>query len=867
MEFSLVTHTHWDREWYVPFEFYRHRLLFLIDSLIDRLHQQPEFKAYVLDGQTIVLEDYLEMRPERKNELVQLLKDGRLSAGPWYILPDEFLVSGESMIRNCLIGRQVLERLGCRSMETAYLPDMFGHSAYMPTLIKGLGLKAAVIWRGVGKAAGKTEFWWQAPNGDRVLTTHLMRGYSTSAHYGRPLDVMKEVIRDEVDDLIDKAATPYGLLMNGTDHEIFDGELVAQIPLWLEEWGHHGVSSTLDYYIERVLTAVDSISQIEGELRCPRREFVLKDILSSRVYLKLRHFDAQTFLSDYLEPLCACSRLTGTPAYLLELERSWRLVLQSQPHDTLCGCSTDRVHLDAESRLATAQENGIMSIARHLRMTASNIAESTTARDALVFNPGGFPLKTVVECYFLLDHAGYTIYDQETRIPTYIEPCEVGMEELLDRTCQPGRGSEQLAALPLLDPFIRQSSLQQLCEGRSGQWYRLLFPLDMPALGFKSVSLRKEIHSFTQGVPGYQYENPFYFFNLADDGSFEVKAKDDSVKTYYYLHFIDQADVGDGYNFAPLFGDREVNVKPFLTARQVINLNFMHEITLDGYLLLPRKVENGRRSSELIENPLSIRYRLFAFQRRIEVRISLENRSEDHRLRATFRFPERHDEVFNNSHFGLVRHPVEAQPDPEATEELVARYAMESFMGFSGENGIWMLMSRGNHEYETALCADATEVKLTLLRANGYLSRGDLSTRSGHAGPFVPTPGGQTKERLTYHLALDWVAEQEGLWPSAEAFLRTSVCLPGFRLNIPWQLFESLEGLHWMACKPAIDSDALIVRLLNPGAAREVVLRSRQFSRLSLTDMAEQNSTGVKGESPWRIAFKAGEVKTLRLEP
>jgi len=143
----LVPHTHWDREWYEPFQRFRLRLVDLMDDVVDRALAEPEFR-FTMDGQMAAVDDYLEVRPERTEAIRRLVAHGQLAIGPWRVLMDEFLCSGETMIRNLEIGLADAARLG-PSMPVGYLPDMFGHCAQMPQLLLGVGIERACVWRGV----------------------------------------------------------------------------------------------------------------------------------------------------------------------------------------------------------------------------------------------------------------------------------------------------------------------------------------------------------------------------------------------------------------------------------------------------------------------------------------------------------------------------------------------------------------------------------------------------------------------------------------------------------------------------------------------------------------------------------------------
>jgi len=216
----LVAHTHWDREWYLPFETFRFRLVGLIDRLLTTMGEDKEYRFH-LDGQVIILEDYLEIRPERRADLERLIREGRLTIGPWYVLMDEFLVSGEAIIRNLEEGRRFGAPFG-PMLQVGYLPDTFGHISQMPQLLQQFGIKYAIIWRGLNGNPDQvpTEFEWESPSGHRVKTAHLAYRYGYTSAMSLPID--HEQACDRLRELIDQSS-PYApsghvLLMNGFDH-------------------------------------------------------------------------------------------------------------------------------------------------------------------------------------------------------------------------------------------------------------------------------------------------------------------------------------------------------------------------------------------------------------------------------------------------------------------------------------------------------------------------------------------------------------------------------------------------------------------------------------------------------------------------
>src|SRR3954470_1747270 len=306
LDIHVVSHTHWDREWYLTHEQFRFRLVALVDRLLDLLDSNPDYKFFHLDGQTIVLEDYLEIRPEQEARLRRAIADGRILIGPWYVMPDEFLVSGESLVRNLLRGHRISREFGT-PMPVGYLPDLFGHVGQMPQIWRQFGLDNTILWRGFGGPAA--EYWWDGPDGSRLLMMHLPpEGYCNATRIVFDPDAMMARAKEKVD--FEKARTRTGqaLLMNGVDHV----EPHTAIPSLIEKLssisGQRAIHSTLPDYVAAVRSAVErdrpALEAIAGELRGGTDYAnLLPGVLSARVYLKQQNAHVQTLLESYAEPL------------------------------------------------------------------------------------------------------------------------------------------------------------------------------------------------------------------------------------------------------------------------------------------------------------------------------------------------------------------------------------------------------------------------------------------------------------------------------------------------------------------------------------------------------------------------------------
>src|SRR5947209_20240061 len=182
--YFVVPHTHWDREWYRPFEHFRLMLGSVVDEVLDTLETDPVFTSFTLDGQAIVLEDYVAVRPENEPRLRALIAAGRIEIGPSYVLPDEFLVGAEPLVRNLLIGRSVCRQFGGRPSSAGYLPDSFGHPLQLPQILAGFGIGTMLFSRGLGDELDDVgiAFNWTAPDGSAVRALHLLADYSNFAH-------------------------------------------------------------------------------------------------------------------------------------------------------------------------------------------------------------------------------------------------------------------------------------------------------------------------------------------------------------------------------------------------------------------------------------------------------------------------------------------------------------------------------------------------------------------------------------------------------------------------------------------------------------------------------------------------------------
>jgi alpha-mannosidase len=490
----VVSHTHWDREWYHSFQQFRARLVEMMDALLALLEKEPRFASFTLDGQAVLLEDYLEVRPEKRAEIQERVQEGRLLIGPWYTSPDGFLVSAEALIRNLMSGHRFAAEFG-RAMEVGYLPDSFGQMAQLPQILQGFGIGAAVLWRGVGDEPGQTEFRWRAPDGSTVLAVHLPEGYGNGADLPAEQEALVKRLAGVREPLAARATTDHLLLMNGGDHK-WPQENLPQVLALANEALEDAtlVQSTLPDYIAAIEEADPPLPTVEGEQRCAKYAYLLPGTLSSRMPLKQRNAALQTLLERWAEPFATWAALATTdkPANLQTCNlqpliwQAWKYLLQNQAHDSICGCNVDAVQRDMEVRFAWVEEIGGEIVRRSLQAVTGCI-DTTAPAEALtsivVFNPLSMPRSDIVTVSFQpltsLKEGEFAITDSER--------CTVPYEMLS------GKPLEVFSADASREEF---AEFMQMIEG--GEVFDLritsldLAPLEAGALGVTATLVKKE---------------------------------------------------------------------------------------------------------------------------------------------------------------------------------------------------------------------------------------------------------------------------------------------------------------------------------------------------------------------------------------
>ena len=795
MHCVLVTHTHWDREWYRTFQSFRARLVDAVDCLLDLVRDDPGYR-FVLDGQTIVLEDYVEIRPDRRAELESAIRAGRVAIGPWYVQPDSLLPQGETHVRNLLEGRRVGRAFGPVS-EVAYTPDSFGHPAQFPQLLRGFGLDGFVYWRGNGSEIERlrANWIWVAPDGTRMLACHLSHGYFSAAGLGRDPAAAVEPLRELALRLARFSDGEHVILMNGSDHRPPDPETGAVARALEDKTGWTVERGLMDAYTSRI--AREGLPEFTGELIGGRLANLLPGVWSTRSYLKRRNRQCETALLGWAEPWVALGRLCGAPDERPALRSAWRSLLPNQAHDSICGCSQDAVHRQMLSRYDAAEELGRETTERVLERLAGLATERTTAwsdePDLAVFNPSPHPRSDVVR--FALD------------------PWPGMLSGL----------SEQRGAHPLLIANLREQGytadgapvrfVPSTRDGRSWPADQRPFDLefvvrDVPAFGWRRVRLERcPERAPDETDQGREIESGSTRVAARDDGTLDVSFGD--VQFSGLLGLEDLGDRGDSYDFDPVSEGECKLVSVSCTRRR--HPSGLCELEVRRTLEVPAELDadGEHRSETRAELTVTSRARLVPGLARVDLFVRVENTARDHRLRLLFPTGAPVETFRAETTFGIATRST-TKPDAERWRHPAPDTTIQQ--GFVRAGGL-TVAAPGLPEAEVT--PDGV-IAITLLRAVGWLAKDSLRTRPQAAGPPVPTPEAQCAGALEVSLALLPHDDVRAV-KDAELGLHAVTAAPDPPLAPDTSLL-ALEPRELLlsALKPAEDGPGTILRVLNP---------------------------------------------------
>lgn len=732
-EFHVISHTHWDREWYQSFEVMRQRLVDLVDRVLEIFEEHPDY-IFHMDAQIVCLEDYLEVRPWRADDIKRHIREGRLLVGPWYVQNDFNLCSGEATVRNLLIGSSIAEEWGgCQRV--GYAPDQFGLNGQLPQIYKGFDINHSLAARGYrffekeedGTLKQKTlpmEFDWVGADGSRVNAVNLACWYNNAQRFPSDEHKALKYFRVVEECLEPVSSTPTKLLMNGVDHLEAQEDLLPIIGKIDRVLGDEAEikQSTMFHCLEKIAADFHGLEKPEyqGELRNGDTSLILQGTLSSRPYLKLLNMQCQNLLELVLEPLYAqLNQWTdGKVEYPADmLDYLWKELQKNHAHDSICGCSTDRVHQDNENRFMRVLDGAEELLRRGLNHVVNRIER-----------------KGMNEDDYILTVVNTLPYDRSEMVEAELHPLIDDQLETFVLYDEKGN----VIDFELLESAETNRCLITPCNlpgQKKVHHHRIRFHISVPAGGYRTLRIypksgSEDIGTILRPAPeGWTMQNEFMRVMVHADGKVDLLDSETGIESKDLFGLEDVADVGESYWFTPD------------TSRAGIDCSALPAVSI---------IENrGVR----IEYPFGVTMYLSVNPgcRHMDARIEVDNTSKDHRLRLLVHTDVHSDESLSSQPFDCIRRS-NMHEHPELRDDWTE--PNNGLVSVRDWNKQISIFNDGLYEYEHLDDSRGT-IALTLMRSTARIANDPMCCKDvNEPDPMWDAPENQCLRTVSYRLAI-----------------------------------------------------------------------------------------------------------------
>ena len=759
----IISHSHWDREWYMAYEQHHMRLVELMDDLLELFETDPDFNSFHLDGQTIILDDYLQVRPEKQAAIQKAIDAGKLRIGPFYILQDDFLISSESNVRNMLIAMEESRKWGTPVM-LGYFPDTFGNMGQTPQMMKQVGLEAAAFGRGVkpigfdnqvleaeNYSSQYSEMWWKGPDQSEIFGLLFANWYSNGNEIPAEKEAAIRFWDQKLADAEQYASTDHLLMMNGVDHQPVQKDISKAIRLANDLYpDYEFIHSNFTDYLKAVQEDVpQELGAVEGELTSQETDgwYTLANTASARVYLKQWNTKVQRQLENVTEPLAAMAyEVTGNYPHD-QLDYAWKTLMQNHPHDSICGCSVDSVHREMIPRFEKANEVGKYLAQEALEQLATAIDTSTFSKESypfVVFNTGGMPKTGSAEITLELERKRFAEGSPEELYQELAEqPKKHYHVETADKKQIPALISEEVVSfgydLPkdrFRVPYMKKNVTIEL-------------PIhDMPAFSWETFTLvegaSEEKQESMIDQAGRSLENQQVHLTIEENGTLTLLDKTTGQTFEELLLFEDVGDIGNEYIFKQPEGEKAILSKNQQSTVEIIKdtseiAQVKVTVTIDIPVSADDRLEKeqqmvrefrfrkAQRSKETKPLVITTLITLRAQSKKIDFTTVIDNQMKDHRLRVLFPTKLQVEQHEADSIFEVVTRPNQVSANWENPTNPQHQHA---FVQLGDEQQGLTIGNFGLNEYEIV---DGKTIAVTLLRCVGEM--GDWG--------YFPTPEAQ----------------------------------------------------------------------------------------------------------------------------
>ncbi|MEG0294445.1 alpha-mannosidase [Enterococcus sp.] len=886
----IISHSHWDREWYLPYEQHHMLLVELMDDLLELFETDPDFNSFHLDGQTILLDDYLQVRPEKRDAIQKAIDDGKLRIGPFYILQDDFLISSESNVRNMLIGMEDSKKWGT-PVKLGYFPDTFGNMGQAPQMMKKAGLEAAAFGRGVkpigfdnevleqeSYSSQYSEMWWKGPDQSEIFGLLFANWYSNGNEIPAEKEAAIKFWDQKLADVEKFASTGHLLMMNGVDHQPVQKDVTAAIKLANELYPEYEfIHSNFTDYLEAVQSDLpEDLGTVEGELTSQETDgwYTLANTSSARVYLKQWNTRVQRQLENIAEPLATMAyEVTGKYPHD-ELDYGWKTLMQNHPHDSICGCSVDEVHREMMPRFEKANEVGIY-------VANEAVRQLTEQFDTTVFPEGSFPF--VVFNTNGLVKSGDAIVDIELQRKTFHEgwPAKIyrELEEVAKGDYHVIDKDGNVVSAVISEEDVRFDYDLPKDAFRIPYMERFVtvtMPVtDMAPYAWETYAVvagKAEVAdtNVLANEAGTVVENDLIKVEIAENGSLTVTDKATNVSVDNLAVFENVGDIANEYIFFQPQGDKailssdvkaEIKVLSNTAEKAVIELVHVLDIPVSADELLEKEQKmvvgfpsrKAQRSKETAPLAITTTVTVRSNSKKIDFETSLDNQMKDHRLRVLFPTGLVNVETHEaDSIYEVVKRPngVSASwknPTNPQHQHAFANLHDDTYGVTVGNYGL--------NEYEVE---NNDTIAVTLLRAVGEL--GDWG--------YFPTPEAQCIGEYTFNYSVELHAEPETRYATYENTYTAQVPFTTKQVAIqagtlaPSRQFIELEGEQFVptALKRRKSDNHVILRGFNMADVERDLTIKKESVQPELLNLLEE-----KMDEAYPEKLGAYEIRTVGL--
>lgn len=702
--YCVLSHTHWDREWYQSFEQFRMRLCDLINNLLDILDKYPDY-IFHMDAQTIVLEDYLEIYPENEQKIKDYIKKGNIVVGPWYVQNDFYLASGEATVRNIIIGSDIAEKFG-KCEKVGYTPDQFGLVGQLPQIFNGFDINYHLFGRGYTVYEDKgngyepqkkdINFLWVSPDGSKVNSTLMPYWYNNAQRITSKIDRAVERLENAKNAFAERTESPYLVMMNGVDHIEPQSDLLPILDSINKRLKDDEIKQCNMMDVVK-LNAPYAKDIVKGELRYGAEGSILSGTFSTRTDIKKLNFDAQNMIEHKIEPLYSLISLMGCDMYPdNQIKYLWKTIIPNHAHDSICCCSTPNVMKNMEDRYRRINDVGSELILRGARFVNHHIIRDVNGDGVYYFtviNTNQASYTGVMECEF---NIGIDDADKDFKIfaPDGSEVEYTILDKHQDLFC-----TFTALNLPGTVDVMR---------------YKVLVNVEnVPPFGYVNYTV-KTGYDYCEAPMAPVLENEFIKVDF-EDNKVNIADKVNDVKYNDCLWFEDIGDMGESYVFQPCEDDTPIKAQ-LESVNTVYASNLKSKVCLEYILNIPFELDGNKRSGDIVSNKLWVYLSLGKGEKALAVDVKYQNSAKYHLTKAVVNTGIDNTVTFASSVYDVIKR------DTKDIIREIRTNCSQPVNGFvykkAEKNGI-AVFTKGLYEYENE---NNKLIKLSLLRSMDRIS-------------------------------------------------------------------------------------------------------------------------------------------------